>query len=730
MSLFKGAISWFTVPVLSLSEPVTAVDSVDAGDDVEEIVVTARKREEAINKIPSALTQIDADAIKNAGAVSLKDIAGLIPNLTTTNGQGMGATTALFIRGIGQNDSLQTFEQGVTTYVDGVPYPRMQGLFLQLFDVDSIEVLRGPQGTLFGKNAVGGAVNITTKSAGDKLEGELEALIGEASHKQISAFLSAPMSDRIGMSASLFYSHRDGFYQDIKTGKDYSDDDSFTARVKMDIQASEALSIRLAADLTDMELAPPGQRAEDDVFITDLVFGTVLAQAAPTQEFDGRLELSIDDDANETFNQKGLAATIDWTMTDQWQLRSVTAYKEMTSTINWDLDGTALVIADVMARWDQDQFSEEINLNYKGDQLDAVFGLYYLTEESAGRQFSDLKDLVQVAGTSFGLSQPGEDVHKTSSYAAFAHLSYSVSDHLSMEAGLRWSRDEKSFYRVSTQQLNGVVTGQFTFNGSDNWNSLTPSVALSYQVNDKVTFYSRIAKGFRSGGFNGRLSSLGDSEPYKPENVWSYESGLKYVAPNIRMNMAAFYNDYTDFQARISRLADLTDPTVGFDNPTVNAADLKIYGLEGDVTATLGPLSLIFTGGYLHSEYGEFVDDSGDRSSNTPVFSPKLTVGITASYKMDLAQGRTVSFSGSLKHRSGYFASVENTDKLYQPAYQHINIGVEWQSTNGLYIRAGIRNVTDKIVLQGGLEFRSLGNIQTGYYGAPRTWYSAVGYKF
>lgn len=696
---------------------------------IEEIQVTARKRQENIKDIPAAISLISAADIRRSGAYTLNDIASIIPNVTIAAGQGQ-TTSSIFIRGVGQSDALQTFEQGVTVYMDGVPLPRMQGLDRRLFDVASIEVLRGPQGTLFGKNAVGGAINITTKAPTEVFSAQVEGRIGTADHRQLNATLSGPLSDQMGVVASFLYSNRDGYYQDRITGKDYADDDTFTGRVKLAADVTDQVKLTFIGDYTDADRAPSPQRAEDDVFITDFVLGQVQVYSRPAGDFTGDLNLSLSDDAVEKMKNKGLAAVLEADLSDRWSLRNITSFRELNSVMRWDVDGTDSVILDILATWDQKQWSNEFQLHYKGDRLDTIFGAFYMDEESFGSQYTDLNDLLQSNGVPLGFTQPGEDRHDTKSYALFAHSRYQLSDVLALEAGIRWSEDGKSFYRVSTQTLGGVETARFVYDEKDQWDNITPTFALHYQMTDQHVLFGRVAKGFKSGGFNGRLSSPGDAETFRPEKVWTYELGSKHTFDWGRVNLAAFYSDYTDYQTRISRFSDVSDPSQGFNFPTVNAADLTIYGVETDFTAQIGALTLQGQVGLLDSDYGSFMDDSGDRSFNKPVFSPSVTAALTALYHVDLGDQSGLDFTATVTHSGGYYLTVENSDFLYQPSYQKVNASVQWQQKGGVYLQAGVNNLTDEIVMQGALELSRVANIQNAYYGNPRHWYVAAGIKF
>ena len=435
----------------------------------EEILVTARRKEESLQDIPAAVTALSADQLRELGGSQLADISAVAPNLTIIAGSAQSNAASIFIRGIGQRDSLQTFEQAVGLYVDGIYYSRMQGSMMRLFDVERVEVLRGPQGVLYGKNTIGGAVNIITRDPFDA-GGVIEAEYG--SFNQIVGSLYAPFvlqDGKVAASFSARYSHRDGFHTDEFTGTEYQDDNVFSGRFKLEMRPSEKLNVTLSADLMDIDIAQFVGYAESELGILDVVTGPAIVRPQP-DPFDGEtVASSIAPENGQSNTHWGLSGTISYDLSETLSLKSITAYRHM-DPVQWlDADGSELDLADVWATWVHDQFSQELQLAVTRADWDAVLGAFYMSEKSVAVQETFLDGYLLAGGARIGFTRPGNDVQHVDSYALFGHLNYKISGRFTASVGARWSRDEKDFYRESGTTSGGVLTELFVFEGSDAW---------------------------------------------------------------------------------------------------------------------------------------------------------------------------------------------------------------------------------------------------------------------
>lgn len=698
----------------------------------EEIFVTARRKEESLLDIPAAVTALTAEQLGELGGSQLADISAIAPNLTIIAGSAQSNAASIYIRGIGQRDSLQTFEQAVGLYVDGVYFSRMQGSMMRLFDVERIEVLRGPQGVLYGKNTIGGAVNIITRDPFDA-GGVIEAEYG--SFNQIGGSLYAPFvlqEGKVAASFSARYANRDGFYTDEFTGVEYLDDNVFSGRFKLALRPDEKLDITLSADLMDIDIAQYVGFAESELGVLDVVTGPTVVRPQP-DPFDGEIVASsIAPENGQSNTHWGLSGTISYDVSDTLSFKSITAYRHM-NPVQWlDADGSELALADVWATWVHDQFSQELQLAVTEADWDAIIGAFYMSEKSVAVQETFLDGYLLANGVPIGFTRPGNDVQNVDSYAVFGHLNYKLSEQITASVGARWSRDEKTFYRESETTTSGIVTDVFVFEGEDAWDAFTPSFTLDYKLSGNSHIYANVARGFRSGGFNGRLFSEADAVPFAPEYVWSYEVGLKGSSgEELSYGLTLFYNDYTDYQARVAVAIDSSDPSAGFNFPTINAAKLEIYGAELELQGSIDALDYWFNAGLLSASYKEFNDDQRDRTDQEPIRAPDVTLAAGFSYILDLGNSGSVNFAADARYVSSYYTSIDNAETLKEDGYALVGAHARWSQQDGSwYAKAGVKNLFDALYQVDAFEFRTLGNIQTGFYGDPRTWYLAIGRTF
>jgi iron complex outermembrane receptor protein len=616
--------------------------------------------------------------------------------------------------------------------VDGVYLSRMQGSMMRLFDIARVEVLRGPQGVLYGKNTIGGAVNIITRDPFDG-GGQLEAEYGSFDLVTGSLYAATPFADdKAATSLALRYSNRDGYYKDAFNGTEYQDDNVFTGRLKIALQPDDSLKLIFSADLMEIDIGQFLGHAEAPLSVLDVVTGPAVVRSDPGP-FDGEiLASSISPENGQSNTHWGVSATAVWDVSDQLSLTSITSYRHM-NPVQWlDADGSELAIADVWATWVHEQISQEIQAYVVGEGWDAVFGAFYMNENSVAVQETFLDGYLLANGAEIGFTRPGHDEQDVDSYAVFGHVSYTLSDAVSLSAGARWSRDDKSFFRVSETTTGGILTDSFTFDEDDAWEAFTPSFTADYKLSDASHLYAHVARGFRSGGFNGRLFSEADAQTFAPEYVWSYEIGFKGTSADgaLRYSIAGFYNDYKDYQARVAIAVDSTDPSAGFNFPTINAAKLEIYGVELELQGEAGALSYWANVGLLNASYKEFLDEQKDRTDQEPIRAPDVTMAAGANYRIEL-DSSTLDVSADVRYVSSYYTSIDNAELLKEDGYALVGAHAHWSmGENSWYAKAGVRNLFDTIYQVDAFEFRTLGNVQTGFYGDPRTWYLAVGKRF
>ena len=728
-----GEVLW-AMPWLLCSGVFTAAlpsAQVLAAGEIQEILVTARKRTESIQDIPVAVTAFDASALSRLGADDLEDVGVAVPNLNLVQGRGSSASANVFIRGMGQPDALQTFDPAVGIYLDGVYIPRIQGALFKLFDVERLEVLRGPQGTLYGKNTMAGAINIVTRQPSEIFTGQAEISAGNYDRREGKFYLSGPLVDGLlAGSVSALVTRRDGFVADPVNGRDYNDDDTRAGRLNLVATPADDLRLSLSADVSRQRTALTMGRAEAPLVQVDLGTGAVTPlHIPPAGEFDYTASTSFDGGEGQELDSYGVALTVDWDLGRGAALKSITAYRDLEFAFHVDIDATVFELGDVFVPVDQDQVSQEFQLNLEGEDWSGVFGAYYLREEfnSDQRAFGD--DLFTFFGLPTTVLTSVQDAQITTSYALFGHLDYQLSEEFTVSTGVRFTREEKDYEYRRADRLNGALFSAFAFADEEDWDAVTPSLTLEYEWGPALMSYASVARGFKSGGFNGRANADAEREPFDPEKVWAYELGVKSAFDDgaTTLNLALFYNDYEDFQARV------TDRTAGagvtFALPVLNAGELETSGLELELASSpVDNLSVFAALGYLDASYKEFADARGDRSDDVVPFAPEWTGRVGAAYTLALAAG-SLEVGADASFKSDHYLSVDNQEVLTQDDFWLYNAYLRYDADHW-YLVASVKNIGDEVYKTDGQEFSNVANAQTAYYGDPRTYGMTLGVRF
>ncbi len=685
---------------------------------LEEIVVTARRSAERLQDAPVAVTALSADALDRLGASDLGDLQAAVPNLTLHEGDASNAV--VYIRGVGQIDSLAFADPGVGIYLDDVYLGRAQGAFLDVFDTERVEVLRGPQGTLYGRNTIGGAVKFVSKQPDDRTAASLEATLGDYNRRDVKASVRGPLiPEKLAGSAAIAYLSRDGYAKNSVGGKDDGDQETFAWRLGLKATPNDRLTLSLSADGSDDR--PDTSRTPARA---TAVFGTP-PNADPFKvdaDFNGLNKLSV----------RGVAAHIGWDASDAVSLKSITAYRTMDYKTHLDLDATGAAIFGVFVDEAQKQFSQEFQANVKSDRFDGVFGLYYFREHDETES--------GLAGPVISLVTNSLNDQTNRSYAAYGQGSYHVTDALSLTAGLRYTYEKKSFDRIQEffaatspvppplgtgLRITDVKTG-------DNWSSLSPKLGLDYKVSDDVMAYASAARGFKSGGFDGRSNNPAQAVAYDPETMWSYEVGLKssLLDRRITLNLAGFYNDYKDLQLS----SFVADSTGGFAALFTNAGAATTKGLELEMTArATQDLTLSATAAWLDAQYDEYKGPGGADIAHlrTPVNSPEWSFRMGANWQREVGDAGRVIVDGDLSYRSKTYPTVSSSEVLAQSGYALLNAQIAFQTADEHWTGTfGVRNITDKRYVSHGFDLSDSLGYQLAYYGAPRTWSLGLKYRY
>jgi iron complex outermembrane recepter protein len=720
--------------------PAPAALAQQGSTAIEEIVVTARRTEESLQSVPVAVSAFSEATLERINAVDSTGLQGLVPNLNIVQGRGSSNATNIYIRGVGQPDALQTFDPAVGFYVDEVYFSRIRGTQLDLYDVERIEVLRGPQGTLFGKNTIGGALHVVTRRPSQETFRQVQVTAGDYDQIEGKLTLSGALTDSLAGSVSVLRALRDGYVTNPDTGEEYNDRDVRAGRVALAWDPSDSLRIDWSADYNKEDNALVlGQPINT---LTALFTGApILVLPAEVPKFDFKATPTPGLPNSTELEHAGTSLNVRWDVSDSLSIKSITAYRQLEYTDYIDIDATVLETGDVLVDVDQDQVSQELQATWKSDRLSVVGGVYYLQENVESHQEAYADDLLFGPGGPTFLRTVDDDL-TTTSWAGYVNASFAVTDRLNFGLGVRYTDEEKEYARTtSTFSSLPVLNADpaFAFEIDDSWSDTSPMASVDFQATDNILLYARYAEGFKSGGFNGRANNPGEQAPYDPEEVTSYEIGLKsdWMERTLRANVAVFYNDYTDFQARVSGLA--TDPGTGLPSPeltVLNAGELEIYGAELELSyLPVDALLLDLQVGYLDAEYKEFDDVrftnfGGSRAFQTPAFSPEWTGRLGATYTLDLGNSGSLRFAGSTRFRSKMALAIDNTftntdteiDGLFQDDYWLYDASVLWSDADGGF-SVGLygKNLSDEVYRTDGQEFSAVGSIRTVYYGAPRT---------
>ena len=748
----------------ALAQDTAPVAAADEGSDA--IVVIARKREERVIDVPIAVTAMSETQLERLGANDLSGVQGAVPNVNIVQGRGSASSANMFIRGIGQPDALQTFDPAVGIYVDGVYFSRIQGALLNLFDVQRVEVLRGPQGTLYGKNTIGGAVNIVSKKPDlDTLKAEAAFTYGRFDEVTAKGYVSAPLvTDMVALSLAGMYDDRDGIVTDPATGKRYNDRNNLSGRAILRARPSDTVELLISGDYTRQRNALTLGRQTAALIGFDYNANYTAATpfviaAAPTGEYDYKASTSFSNGEGQRLDHWGLSGTANIELNDALSLTSITAYRRLKSQNFVDIDATAAELGDVYVGVKQHQFSQELQLKLDADALKGVLGLYYLNEHIESHQEAYADSYLRYVSFPLSFLRTIDDEQDTKSYAAFGQLTYDFTDQFGVTAGLRYTRETKQYYRTTTAYTGGVAGAPFVFPNSlpAPFNTLkevtfeawTPSVTASFKPTPDTLIYASAARGFKSGGFNGRANSLADVTlavgnttqivpTFKPESVWTYEVGAKgsFLDGRVMISADAFYSDYTDFQARVG--GGNTGITGG-SFPVINAGKLRIQGIEAELMVRpTDALTLNASFGYLDADYKEFNDGrrapafscnpTGQAITCKPAFAPPLSLRLGADYRIPVGAA-TLTFGGDARFVDKHYLSVDNRAGLMEDGYWLGNVYAQ-VDFDRFYLRGLVKNVGDALYKTDGQEFSSVGNIQTVYYGDPRTWNVTVGVRF
>ena len=604
------------------TSPAFAQDdaSVQSGG-IEEIVVTAQKRSESLQKTPISMMAMTGADIEKKGIADITDLRTLVPSLAVTPHPNSATTARVFIRGIGNNDDQITVDPSVAVYLDGIYIARNQGLSAEVAEVERIEVLRGPQGSLYGRNATGGAINYITRAPElGEFSAKQTLAIGNYDQFRSRTRVNIPVGETLAVELGYLHSQKDGFVDNPGTGVDRWGDqrrDAYRAAVLW--QPTDALQLRYTYDRSDINDTP--------VFMVAAPFYPRMADR-PTAGSPLVRNLMPNDATSQGHN-----LTISWEVADDVTLRSLTGYRKLSSITNQNyLTGVAGPFPLILTGFDQkqDQWSEELQLvgSAFARRLDYVLGAYYFDEDGESSDYSAITGRSRMDRVA--------TIHNRA-YALYgqATLRPAFMEGLYLTGGLRWSRDER---KATLDQTIVPATGLPTVlprgAGDNHFSNISPSLVIGYNANASLNIYAKYARGYKTGGYNIRASSIARfNEGFGPETLDSFELGIKssWLDNHLQANLALFRSNYKDIQTNIQ-----SDPTNVAITDVFNAGKARIQGFELDLIAKpIDALTLSVNYAYLDAKFQQILDQAGNdiTSRYTFVEAPKHTLTTSLEYR-------------------------------------------------------------------------------------------------
>lgn len=696
---------------------------------LEGITVTARKRKETLMDVPVAVTAFTPERVDTLNIEDLGDLGGQVPNLTIYAARGSSSTVTAYIRGVGQSDPLWGVDPGVGIYLDDVYIARPQGALLDVFDVERVEVLRGPQGTLYGKNTIGGAIKYVSRQLSPKFGGYGQITVGNYSQLDAKAAVGGALDEggKFRARVAVASLNRDGFGRNIVTDQEVSDKEINAARVSFGIFASETFDIIFNYDWMDDQSGVRGAKM--------LQPNRFVPTAPPLDSrYDVRNGMP---NVNDT-SMDGASATATWVMNDAWTLKYILAHRSSDTETNIDFDTTQAPIADVKAFYSDSQTTNELQVNYDaGGRSRGVIGLYSFSGDAGGQVLNNFFNLL------FGDTQ---GTVYTDSIAVYGDWTFDLTDTLKLDAGIRYTDEDKHAVVLNRGYSDGTYTTPISvaadFDKTINFKNTSPKISLDYQATPEVMMYGSFSRGFKSGGYNIRAQATAvprSAEPFKDEQVDSFEVGSKMslLDESLFLNVAAFYNDYQDIQLSVFTAYDSdgdgTDDA--FFGDFTNAGKGTAKGLEFEYQ-WLPAEGWLVSGNlaYLKTRYDKYIFQ-GLNIANEQEFTnaPEKSGSVNVEYNTGIGDGGNLAFRVGFTYQSHVVATTEVTrtaDPITQGGYGLLNAGVIWRTGKDWMFSLQGTNLTDKEYRTTGYNINSALGVFTGFYGAPRQYTLTARYSF
>ena len=728
------------------------------GGQLEEVIVTSTYREESLQDIPIAVTALNGDLMTREDIVDLTGISLNTPNFSFT--EFAPGQTIPVMRGIGSADDGAGLDNSIAIFLDGVYIGRGAGNNFEMFDLERVEVVRGPQGTLFGRNAIGGAVVIKTKKPAEEFEGKVALTAGNYGTFRAQGYVSGPLGDNLRGKLVASTRQHDGFVDNAVLGTELQDEDNMSFRGQL-LWAGENSEWLLSADYSEDDRADMGRTPIVDNAPLQLIMemngvpggarGTPRTNASP---YDGYSERELGG-----ISLTGTFEFASGSLTSITAARTVDTSWQMTS-IGTGVGGLGLPFDEVVDDINEsvDTFSQELRWTSNIDgPLSYTAGLYYFMEDTdrvevfrttVAGQYNDPNlpfRTTDVGSQNILGNDYAQTANETTSIAVFASLDYELTDRLTLTAGLRYTRDEKDYTATSVNcgmvagmdsALNGtqfvnwpgcggvgasglrIIAETFEVTPEDSWSDVSPKLSAQYALNDNTMVYASWSKGFKSGGFAGSQGvEAVAADPVDQETASNYEIGIKSdVTDSLRINATAFYMDYEDLQ--VVRFGPVPGSEFGtFVTTNLGSADIQGFELESTWFIT-DALRLDGFVAYLDSEGNDLIINGGDYSGKQLVGAPELSYNVRASYEQSFAFGG-ISASVTLSHEDESRRDYVD-DRIKVDERDLLDARLAWTSTSGaIEVAVWGKNLTEEDYIA---HMYVIGPGGIGVWGAPRTY--------
>jgi iron complex outermembrane receptor protein len=692
ISTFKKSSIALTVSALTIATPIHAQQNSDTSkaeqnNELEVISVTSSRRTKSLTEVPMAISAFNALTLERANVLDIEDIAGLTPGFTLSTYNPV--TPQPYIRGVGTNSSSVGDDASVGVFIDDVFTGRAGGFRSDMFDIQRVEVLRGPQGSLYGRNVAGGAISVITKKPTEFYEAKLKATYGSYNLIQLQGMVSGAIAENVNGRFAGSIRQRDGWVDNIATGTELRDQDNQSFRGKLDFRLSDNTKLMVIADYSKDDLRSPGARTIKN-------YESVFGEAPTTGNAIDKVDLF--NDGNTKREIYGISGNLSVEFSDML-FTSITAFREQDYAFDDDLFGRYFAASNISLTNDASENSKQITQEFRlqnlsSEPLEWTVGLYFFNEDIERVEAWDSSISYALQGSPELKSRPIWDAaNETTSYALFGEGTYSINDHWSVTLGGRYTYDKKDFTNVATggADLFGFLQENYQVAAEKSWNSFTPKLTANYFTDSNDMFYFTVSEGYKAGGYNGLAANKETAmTPFDQEKARNYEAGFKarLFDRKLTVNTAVFYLDYTDLQSF----------TTDLDTGDVRTAtgDAEIKGIELDANARVGEsLRLFATLALTDSEYTTFAQDPtvvGNSLTRTPEKSGSLGFN----YQWLLADDQTLDLRTDLTYQSNVYYSVANEDAAAGKSHALVNANLTWESLEGWEVSAYVKNVTDK----------------------------------